>query len=60
MPLRVVLAEDNLLVREGVQRLLEAQPDIQVVAACRDLDSLLRAVAERPRVRARSVGGSHW
>src|SRR6266566_4013422 len=26
VPLRVVLAEDNLLVREGVQRLLDAQP----------------------------------
>ena len=32
MPLRVVLADDNLLVREGVQRLLEAQTGIDLVA----------------------------
>src|SRR5438105_1806353 len=28
VPLQVVLAEDNFLVREGVQRLLAAQPDV--------------------------------
>lgn len=48
MPLRVVLAEDNLLVREGVQRLLDAQDDIELVATCGDLDGLLAAV-ERAR-----------
>ena len=48
MPLRVVLAEDNLLVREGVQRLLEAQDGIELVATCGDLDGLLAAV-ERAR-----------
>jgi DNA-binding NarL/FixJ family response regulator len=51
MPLRVVLADDHLLVREGTRRLLETQPDIEVVAACGDLDSLLAAVeAELPDV----------
>jgi DNA-binding NarL/FixJ family response regulator len=51
VPLRVVLAEDNLLVREGVQRLLEAQDSIELVAACGDLDGLLAAVErERPDV----------
>jgi DNA-binding NarL/FixJ family response regulator len=46
--IRVVLAEDNLLVREGVRRLLETRRDtsIEVVAACGDLDSLLAAVDE--------------
>jgi DNA-binding NarL/FixJ family response regulator len=44
--LRVVLAEDNYLVREGVQRLLDGAPDVDVVAACADLDTLLAAVAE--------------
>jgi DNA-binding NarL/FixJ family response regulator len=49
--IRLVIAEDNLLVREGVERLLELQPDIQVVASCDDLGSLLVAVdAERPDV----------
>jgi DNA-binding NarL/FixJ family response regulator len=47
----LVLAEDNYLVREGVRRLLETQPDLEVAAACGDLSSLLAAVdAERPDV----------
>jgi DNA-binding NarL/FixJ family response regulator len=51
MPLRVVIAEDHLLVREGVRRLLEADPELEVVAECGDLDSLFAAVeAERPDV----------
>jgi DNA-binding NarL/FixJ family response regulator len=51
MPVRVVLAEDHYLVREGVYRLLSTQPDIEVVAACGDLDSLLAAVeSEQPDV----------
>ncbi len=44
MTIRVALAEDNLLIREGVCRLLEAEDDVQVVAACGDLDALLAAV----------------
>jgi DNA-binding NarL/FixJ family response regulator len=51
MPLRLVIAEDHLLVREGIRRLLEADPELEVVAVCGDLDSLLAAVeAERPDV----------
>ena len=51
MQLRVVLAEDHYLVREGTRRLLETSPDVDVVAACGDLDSLLAAVdAELPDV----------
>ena len=51
MPLRLVIADDHLLVREGVRRLLEADPDIEVAAVCGDLDSLLAAVeAEHPDV----------
>jgi DNA-binding NarL/FixJ family response regulator len=49
--IRTVVAEDSVLVREGVVRLLALQPDITVVASCTDLDSLLDAVrAERPDV----------
>jgi DNA-binding NarL/FixJ family response regulator len=44
MPIRLVLAEDHFLVREGVRRLLEAEPGIEVAAVCGDLDSLLEAV----------------
>jgi DNA-binding NarL/FixJ family response regulator len=51
VPLRLVLGEDHYLVREGIRRLLDAQPDLEVVAACGDLDSLLDAVeAENPDV----------
>jgi DNA-binding NarL/FixJ family response regulator len=51
MPIRLVIADDHLLVREGVRRLLETDPDIEVAAVCGDLDSLLEAVeAERPDV----------
>jgi DNA-binding NarL/FixJ family response regulator len=51
MPIRLVLAEDDYLVREGIRRLLETCPEFQVVAVCGDLESLLAAVdAERPDV----------
>jgi DNA-binding NarL/FixJ family response regulator len=49
--LRVVVADDVLLVREGIQRLLDRHADLEVVAAVADLDALLEAVAEaRPDV----------
>ncbi|HET6939911.1 MAG TPA: response regulator transcription factor, partial [Nocardioides sp.] len=49
--LRVVLAEDNYLVREGTRQVLEAGDDIEVVATVGDADALLAAVAEhRPHV----------
>jgi DNA-binding NarL/FixJ family response regulator len=49
--IRIVLAEDSYLVREGVRNLLETQPDLEVVASCEDLDGLLDAVdATRPDV----------
>jgi DNA-binding NarL/FixJ family response regulator len=53
MTIRVVLAEDNLLVREGVRRLLETRKGsgIEVVGTCGDLPSLLEAVeAQLPDV----------
>jgi DNA-binding NarL/FixJ family response regulator len=46
MPIRLVIAEDHYLVREGIRRLLESQPDLEVAAVCADLDSLLAAVKE--------------
>jgi DNA-binding NarL/FixJ family response regulator len=51
MPIRLVLAEDHYLVREGVRRLLETRSELEVAAVCGDLDSLLAAVeSERPDV----------
>jgi len=50
-PVRIVLAEDEYLVREGLRRLLETRDDLEVVSACTDLDSLLAAVeSEQPDV----------
>jgi DNA-binding NarL/FixJ family response regulator len=46
LTIRVVLADDHYLVREGVARLLETDSDIEVAAVCSDLDSLLAAVEE--------------
>ncbi len=44
--MRLLLAEDNYLVREGVKRLPEAQEDFEVVGTAADLDGLLQAVEE--------------
>ena len=47
----VALAEDSLIVREGLRQLLATEPEIDVVAACGDLDTLLEAVeSHRPDV----------
>jgi DNA-binding NarL/FixJ family response regulator len=51
MAIRVVLADDHFLVREGVRGLLEHEPEIEVAAVCEDFDSLLASVErERPDV----------
>ena len=48
MPIRVVVAEDSLLVREGIAKLLEADPELEVGALVDDLPSLLDAVESDP------------
>jgi DNA-binding NarL/FixJ family response regulator len=49
--IRVVLAEDSYIVREGLEQVLDKAPGVDVVATCVDLDSLLAAVdSERPDV----------
>jgi DNA-binding NarL/FixJ family response regulator len=51
MTIRVVLADDSYIVREGVSELLRVAKDIEVVATCSDLDSLEAAVErEHPDV----------
>ena len=45
------MAEDNYLVREGVTKLLAAEDDVEVAAACADYPSLMEAVdSHRPDV----------
>ena len=46
--IRVALAEDSLIVREGIQQLLVSAPDVEVVASCGDLQSLIEAVEADP------------
>lgn len=47
MALRVVFADDNYLVRQGVTALLGEVDDLEVVASATDLASLVRSVAEQ-------------
>jgi DNA-binding NarL/FixJ family response regulator len=44
MGLRVVIADDHALLREGVSSLLAAVPDVEVVGVAGDLDELLAVV----------------
>src|SRR5687767_10016184 len=46
MPIKLVLAEDNYIVREGIVKMLEAHPDIELVGASGDLDSLYEMVTK--------------
>ena len=46
MTVRVVVADDNYLLREGLERLLATVDDLEVVASVGDHDSLLAAVDE--------------
>jgi DNA-binding NarL/FixJ family response regulator len=51
MSIRVVVAEDSLLMREGIRMVIERQSDLEVVADCGDGTALLDAVRElRPDV----------
>ncbi len=51
MTIRVVVAEDSMLVREGIARLLDGAPDVDLVGAHGDYDALLAAIdGERPHV----------
>ena len=47
MSLRIVVAEDSLLVREGIVRLLSTAPDIDVVASCGDYNQVIAAVEDQ-------------
>lgn len=46
MAVRVAIADDSLLVREGLSELLAGEAGIEVVASCADLPSLLDAIDE--------------
>ena len=44
MPITVVLAEDSLIVREGLVQILATDAEIDLVAQCADFDALVEAV----------------
>src|SRR5579864_5922425 len=46
MAIRIVLAEDNYLLREGVKQLLETSDQVALVDAVGDLPELERAIEE--------------
>jgi DNA-binding NarL/FixJ family response regulator len=51
VPIRVVFADDNYLLREGVGQLIESQPELELVGTGTDLPSLLAEVEkQRPDV----------
>jgi DNA-binding NarL/FixJ family response regulator len=46
MTIRLVLAEDNALLRQGLVRLVEADPDLDLVGTASDLPTLLALIDE--------------
>jgi len=45
MGLRVVVAEDSLLMREGIRQVIDRQPDLEVISDCADLPALRQVLA---------------
>ncbi|MGH9117340.1 MAG: LuxR C-terminal-related transcriptional regulator [Acidimicrobiales bacterium] len=46
MPIRVVVAEDNTLLRDGLTRLIDADPELELAGTCGTLEELLALTAE--------------
>src|SRR4051812_24984236 len=46
-PIQVVVGEDHYLVREGLRQLIDAEPDIEALAYCEELESLQQATDEK-------------
>ena len=40
----IVLVDDHAIVREGFKRLIEMEPDLEVIAECRCADDAVEAV----------------
>ena len=47
VPIRVVLAEDNALLRQGLERLIQHDQELELVGSVADLPSLQKAIAEQ-------------
>lgn len=55
-PIRVLLIEDNRLLREGITAMLNEQPDIRAAAATGNGDALEQATKLRPQVVLLDIG----
>jgi DNA-binding NarL/FixJ family response regulator len=50
-PIRVVIAEDSLIVREGIEQILAPENGVELAASCQDMPHLMEAVErEEPDV----------
>jgi DNA-binding NarL/FixJ family response regulator len=47
MTIRILVADDSYLAREGIARILAGEDDIDIVGECGDLESLRKAVEEQ-------------
>jgi DNA-binding NarL/FixJ family response regulator len=45
-PIRILLIDDHALFREGLARLLEAEPDFSLVAHCTSVDEAIRSLSK--------------
>lgn len=48
MPIRIAIADDHPIVLDGLEQLFKLEPDIQVVARCRNADEALRVLRSDP------------
>ena len=59
--LRILLVDDHDLFRKGIARLIDSQPDFQVVGEARDgRDALEKALALEPRVILMDIEMPNW
>ena len=57
MPVRILLADDHGVVRQGLRRIIESRPDLEVVGeAGSGVEAVQMAVANRPDVIVMDVG----
>ena len=59
-PIRILLADDHIVVREGTRRILERDPDLRVVAEAGDgAEAITLAKRERPDVAVVDISMPH-
>ena len=59
MPVRVVLAEDHQIIREGLRAVLMAAPEIELLGTYADYDELLPRWTNTFRTSSSPTSGCH-